>query len=121
LVFGGAFSVRGFEEQAAARDQGVLLEAELRAPPISTGLGKRLGAPRLGDQLTPFLFVDYGYGWNRHAYGQKTSMQLGSASAGLNWQIGRYLSARLSYGIPVLRRGQAGPSLRTQFGFQLSL
>lgn len=118
LVFGGTFSVRGFQEQGATRDQGVLVESELRLHPIATGLFSGI-SPSLQDQITPFAFLDYGHGWNRHNPAGRLPMTLASIGPGLSWQIGRHASGRFTYGFPIVRHGQTGPMLGPQFGIQL--
>jgi hemolysin activation/secretion protein len=121
LMFGGFTSVRGFEEQAVTRDDGVLLENELRLRPIETRLPELVGLKGLGDRLTPFVFVDYGWGWNqRPIAGVTPSVRLASIGPGLNWQAGRYVSVRFSYGFPIERHGERAPELGPQFGVQLS-
>lgn len=121
LMFGGFTSVRGFEEQAATRDQGVLLETELRLKPIRTNLPRLVGLAGLGDQLAPFVFADCGWGWNRRPIaGLTPSVRLASIGPGFLWQAGRNLSVRFSYGVPIERRGAVAPKLGPQFGVQLS-
>lgn len=121
LMFGGFTSVRGFEEQAAARDQGVLLETELRLKPILTNLPKRVGLEGVSDQLSPFVFADCGWGWNRRPIaGLTPTVRLASIGPGFAWQAGRNLSVRFSYGVPIERRGAVAPKLGPQFGVQFS-
>jgi hemolysin activation/secretion protein len=121
LTLGGYTSVRGFEEQAATRDQGVLLESELRLKPISTNLSRLVGFDGLGDQLTPFVFTDYGWGWNRRPIaGLTSSVKLAGLGPGFTWQAGPNLSVRFSYGFPIVGRDEAAPKLGPQFGVQLS-
>ena len=119
VIFGGYASVRGFEEQGATRDNGVLVENELRLPPIRTGLPARLGVKGVTDQLVPFLFLDFGAGWNHQDFdGEASWIELSSVGPGASWQIGRYLSSRLTWGIPLQRYGQVGPLLGPQFAVQ---
>ncbi len=122
LIFGGYASVRGFVEQGATRDNGVLLENELRLPPIQTGLPKLLGAKSVDDQLVPFVFFDLGAGWNHQEFdGVASWVELSSIGPGVTWQVERYLSLRFTWGIPLQRYGTVGPLLGPQFGLQLSL
>ena len=84
MVFGGFASVRGFLEQGATRDNGVLIENELRLPPIHTGLPQLFGAKSVNDQLVPFVFFDYGAGWNRKEFpGPNSWLQLSSIGPGV--------------------------------------
>ncbi len=122
MIFGGYASVRGFAEQGAIRDNGVLLENELRLPSIGSLWPKGTSAVRFTDQLTPFVFIDYGVGWNhRDTTAASSWLALGSVGPGLTWQIQRYLSARFTWGIPLTRHGDVGPLLAPQFGLQLTL
>lgn len=122
VIFGGYASVRGFEEQGATRDDGVLLENELRLPSVGSLLPKQSPAVRFTDQLVPFLFIDYAAGWNhRDINGVASWLTLSSIGPGVSWQIQRYLSARFTWGIPLQRRGGVGPFLGPQFGVQLTL
>jgi hemolysin activation/secretion protein len=119
VIFGGYASVRGFEEQGATRDNGVLVENELRLPPIHTGLPAMLGAKGVTDQLVPFLFLDFGAGWNHQEFdGEASWIELSSVGPGVRWQISRYLTSRFVWGIPLQRYGQAGPLLGPQFAVQ---
>ena len=77
---------------------------------------------RYTDELVPFLFVDYGAGWNhRDVDGSSSWLMLSSIGPGVSWQIQRYLSARFTWGIPLQRQGGVGPLLGPQFGVQLTL
>lgn len=119
VIFGGYASVRGFEEQGATRDNGVLVENELRAPPFQTGLPALLGAKRVPDQLVPFLFFDFGAGWNHRNFdGEASWIELSSVGPGVTWQVGRYWSSRFTWGIPLQRYGRVGPLLGPQFSVQ---
>lgn len=122
MVFGGYASVRGFVEQGATRDNGVLLENELRLPPVGSLVKHNPRLARLTDGLVPFLFVDYGAGWNHDDLGGASSwLALSSIGPGVSWQIGRYVSLRFTYGIPLQRQGAVGPLLGPQFGVQITL
>jgi hemolysin activation/secretion protein len=122
MIFGGYASVRGFVEQGATRDDGILLENELRLPPLGSMLPKDSPAVTYTQQFVPFVFVDYGAGRNhRDENGVSSWLTLGSAGPGVTWQIQRNLSARFTWGIPLERRGGIGPLLGPQFGIQLTL
>ncbi|MDB5393801.1 MAG: peptide transporter [Rhodospirillales bacterium] len=122
MVFGGYSSVRGFEEQSGTRDNGILVENELRAPPITTRLPQLLGLALLNDQLAPFIFLDYGAGWN-HRDGPLVGswLSLGSIGPGMTYQMGHAVYVRFTWGFPILRQGQDLPRLGPQFAVQFTL
>lgn len=103
LSFGGADSVRGFEENAQLVDDGLLLRAELYSPPCSgpVAVAQRLFAPErpIQDQARLFAFFDYGLGRNNtRVQGEPNSYGLGSAGIGLLYSVGDRLTAKVSYG-----------------------
>lgn len=118
LAFGGVQSVRGFVEQGTTRDEGAIWQNEVRAPDMSTGIGQWLGLSR--DVLTPFVFLDLGFGGNHNeiAGTPATWVELVSTGPGVTWRFSRYASLRFTWGIPLLREGQVGPLLGPQFGMQ---
>jgi hemolysin activation/secretion protein len=102
FVLGGSRSIRGFQEFAAVRDSGYLVNVELRAPGFATPAGARIGA----DQLAPFLFTDFGGGRNHDELGGPNStVRLWSAGGGLRYQAGTSVSAQLSLGLVLDRAG----------------
>jgi hemolysin activation/secretion protein len=121
MAFGGSASVRGFAEQTAVRDNGVLAQTELSVPPLMPGLPGRLGIPAIADRLIAFAFLDYGLGRD-HATppGISSRIELASAGPGLRYQVGRNLSVCLTYGVPLLTRGPVAYS-RTQFFLEVTL
>lgn len=120
LAFGGVQSVRGYEEYSATRDEGVVMQNELRAPPIATGIGRLLGLGR--DSLTLFVFVDAGAGRNHTEFpgSPGSSIELISSGPGMTWQFASHVNVRFSWGLPVLRRGQYGQPLGPQFAVNAS-
>ena len=120
LPFGGVQSVRGFVESEETRDEGVLVQNELRAPQI-IGLGRLLHIGDEKDVLTPFAFLDVGAGVNHQNFAGRpdTALTLVSTGPGLTWQFAPHANARFSWGVPVLREGAAGPLLGPQFGVQV--
>ena len=102
FVLGGSHSIRGFQEFAAVRDNGYLVNVELRAPGFATPAGTYFG----NDQLAPFLFTDFGGGRNRDELGGPNStVRLWSAGGGLRYQAGTSVSAQLSLGLVLDRAG----------------
>ncbi|MGB3519181.1 MAG: ShlB/FhaC/HecB family hemolysin secretion/activation protein, partial [Elainellaceae cyanobacterium] len=100
---GGAYSVRGYRQDILLRDNGTFLSAELRLPIARM--------PQLNGilQLTPFL--DAGVAWNVRA-GPSSPNTLVGTGLGLLWQQGNALSARLDWGIPLIRLADNGHGLQ---------
>ena len=121
LPFGGVQSVRGFVDYGATRDEGVLLQTELRAPAFHTSLPQLLHLGGGEDAIVPFLFVDAGVGGNHMAVaGMPDSwLELISIGPGVTWQFARYGALRFTWGSALVRRGQTGPLLGPQFGVQI--
>lgn len=122
LIFGGYQSVRGFEEQGAARDEGVVWQNELRGTGFQTGLAQYLSLDSGSDQLVPFWFFDIGGGQNHHEIpGTRTTwITLAGTGPGVRYSLSRNVNLRFSYGIPVIRTGAFVPLLGPQFGLQLT-
>jgi hemolysin activation/secretion protein len=121
IVLGGFASVRGYQDQAATRDNGYLIENELRAPPVRTGLPAALGLG-MGEALVPFAFLDYGAGWN-HFNGPAVGswVSLASIGPGVTYQVGKVATIRFTWGFPLGHQGQSVPRLGPQFGVQFTL
>ncbi|MHB8285085.1 MAG: ShlB/FhaC/HecB family hemolysin secretion/activation protein [Caulobacteraceae bacterium] len=90
IGLGGASQVRGYTLDDGVFDSGVLARNELRAPGFPV-LG-RLGSA-FTDQISPFGFVDAGYGKN--AYTRMDSSPV-SAGLGADYQLSRHLTANLA-------------------------
>jgi len=88
LGLGGFYAVRGYDNDDGAGDAGLVWRNELRLPALSP-LAK-LGAP---DTLSPFLFVDLGYG---HDFAARANSTLASAGLGLDYAIATNLSANFT-------------------------
>jgi hemolysin activation/secretion protein len=119
LAFGGALSIRGFIELAATRDSGVLMQHELRFPPVKPGFLPGLAA--LGS-LVPFVFLDAGAGRNHLnlADVRRSWVEMLSVGPGLTWQLTPSAALRMSWGVPLIRNGHMGPFLGPQFGMQVT-
>lgn len=100
---GGANSVRGYPQDALLHDSGAFLSAELRLPIARM--------PELDGilQLTPFL--DAGAAWNSGAQLPGPNTLIGTG-LGLLWQQGNGLSARLDFGIPLVRLAEDSNGLQ---------
>lgn len=103
IGLGGDGLVRGYTPDDGSFDAGAVLRNELRLPPMAL-----LGATGLlADQLTPFVFVDAGFGRDQAL---DTDLTVVSAGFGTDYRIGRHFSAGLNSAW-ALRDG-----LRTQAG-----
>ncbi|EAZ88727.1 Surface antigen variable number [Crocosphaera chwakensis CCY0110] len=92
FVLGGAGTVRGYAQNYRLKDNGIIVNAEIRLPVL------RIEEYDTLVQLIPF--VDYGSGWNlkRPTVHPAT---LASVGLGVLWQQGDIFSARLDWGIPL--------------------
>lgn len=88
LVFGSLASVRGLARDPAFADSGALARAEF-SPHLPLGFLDTKTTPFLFDAaggLKPYVFADYGAGWNAAARERVTRA---SAGAGLRYHLGR--------------------------------
>ena len=91
LGFGGAHSVRGFEERTIAGDKGVILNFELWSPPVQRALGAQFLA-----------FVDVGQkALIDPVIGQRRNDTIASIGVGTRWQWRKQLSLAIDYGLPL--------------------
>ena len=122
LSFGGPNANRGFVTAGATRDEGFQMMHELRAPAIQPNLPRLFGAAGWQDQVQPFIFFDYGIGWDHPAPGSTNQSWLSEMTIGpgLSYQLDRYLTARFTYGLPLQRVGATGDTLRSQFSVTLT-
>ncbi len=103
---GGAFSVRGYRQDALLADNGLFLSAEVRVPILRIPEWKTLV------QLTPFL--DWGTIWN-HSDNQEIDLgknTLSSVGLGLQMNIGENFTANLDWGIPLVELEDVGDSIQ---------
>jgi hemolysin activation/secretion protein len=92
FALGGYNTVRGYEENVFISDNGVCINGELRSRPWSF-------FTRAKDALTLLAFIDYGWGYNYHAFdGIKKAAILWGAGPGLRYRIPPYLDIRVDYG-----------------------
>lgn len=88
LVFGSLSSVRGFARDPAFADSGALVRAEF-SPDLPLGFLDAKTTPFLADAanaLKPYVFADYGAGWN---VSTKERVSRASLGAGLRYHLGR--------------------------------
>ncbi len=100
---GGAFTVRGYRQDALVTDNGFFASAELRTtiariPKWSTTI-----------QLTPF--TDFGIAWNNNGL-ELDKNTLVSVGIGLRLLVSDYFTARLDWGIPLVDLEDSGDSLQ---------
>jgi hemolysin activation/secretion protein len=98
---GGYSTVRGYDEREANGDEGYLLSAEVRSPPISfmalTGISSVV--KELTDQLQLLAFFDYGQVQNVDLLpGEDPHVQLASVGPGFRYALSSYMSLRFDYG-----------------------
>jgi hemolysin activation/secretion protein len=91
---GGQQSVRGYQQDLLLTDNGALLSAEVRLP--------ILRIPRIRGVLQVVPFLDLGTAWNNGTVDPDPNT-LAGLGLGLLWQQGDNFSARLDWGIPLIR------------------
>ncbi|HEY9249259.1 MAG TPA: ShlB/FhaC/HecB family hemolysin secretion/activation protein [Rariglobus sp.] len=92
LGFGGASSLRGYDEREANGDGGFILVNELRGPsfPVIKGVS---------DQLTPLVFLDGGVAVVKDPLpGEEHTRELLSTGLGLRYALATNVIARADYG-----------------------
>jgi hemolysin activation/secretion protein len=90
LGLGGFYAVRGYDTDDGSVDTGLVWRNELRLPTFSPLANSGTG---LSDSASPFAFVDLGHGYDFAARDHAT---LASTGIGLDYAIGRNLSASLT-------------------------
>ena len=97
LGFGGANSLRGYDEREVNGDGGAILVNELRAPGF--GLVKYLGVDRVSDLLVPLVFVDAGVSLLHDPLpGEDRSTTLLSTGVGVRYSLSDHFTAKVDYG-----------------------
>lgn len=97
LGFGGATSLRGYDEREANGDGGFILVNELRGPAFQ--LIRHLGVTRLTDELVPLVFFDAGVAVVADPLaGEERSRELLSLGVGLRYTLATNVIARFDYG-----------------------
>jgi hemolysin activation/secretion protein len=91
---GGAYAVRGYREDRAYGDHGVLVGQELRLPPWT----KALGGGRGTLSVQGFVFQDYARLWNVNPLPGESAVNLHSIGVGLDAGLGPRASLRAAYG-----------------------
>jgi len=97
LLAGGIYSVRGYSENAALGDRGILFSTELHAPSF-TFLDK-LGFSYSKDPVDLYAFWDYANVENVDLLpGENKSTTLSSVGIGMSYYIYPYLSLNIDFG-----------------------
>ncbi|WP_294393166.1 ShlB/FhaC/HecB family hemolysin secretion/activation protein [uncultured Sphingomonas sp.] len=112
IGLGGDGLVRGYTSDDGSFDAGAVIRNEVRMPPLQL-----LGHNR--DQLSPYLFVDAGYGRDRALHSDETVV---SAGAGTDYRIGSHFSAGVNAGLALTdgqrtRSGNARVQARATISF----
>ena len=91
---GGGQSVRGYRQDALLTDNGAFASAEVRLPILEVS--------QVRGVLEVAPFMDLGMGWNHQ--GEKLDPNtLVGVGLGLRWQMGDRLTARMDYGVPLVK------------------
>lgn len=90
LGLGGFYAVRGYDNDDGAADSGLVWRNEFRLPTFSPLANSGAG---LADSLSPFAFIDLSHGYD---FAAKDHTTLASTGVGLDYTIGRNLTASLT-------------------------
>lgn len=93
LSLGGLDGVRGYDLDDAVADSGAIIRNELRAPVIS---------PTGQDRLSPFAFLDLGFGRDKAA---DEGLSLASTGAGIDYDIANNFSLHMTAAIALVDEG----------------
>ena len=95
LGFGGADSLRGFNERAVASDSGAVASLEVWAPPLWRG-------------ITLLGFVDGGYGTREKTQtGDPKTLSVASVGIGGHWRANEHLTMTMDWGVVTKAAGSA--------------
>lgn len=117
---GGAFSVRGYKEGQVSGDNGMLVSAEWRVPFFLTPKPWKIPFTQLTirDNVQMSAFLDYGsVHINKPATGVDRSEYLLGGGIGFRFNLGKYLTARIDIGFPMLNQPDDDSGPRVHFGF----
>jgi hemolysin activation/secretion protein len=103
LAFGGANSLRGYEEGEIYADEGLVWRNELRLPAQTFGAGARAA------ELIPLVFWDLGWAHvHRPLPNERAAYTLSSVGMGARLAFGTRFSARFDYGWQLRETGFGG-------------
>jgi Hemolysin activation/secretion protein len=106
MGLGGLESVRGYRQDVLLRDNVIFASAELRYPIFRTKNGEGVL------QFTPFM--DFGQAWNAPGELVLPDRTLLSIGLGLKWQYSDRITARLDWGIPLIKLDSSDRTLQEQ-------
>jgi hemolysin activation/secretion protein len=95
----------GFPSSFATRDEGVIASMQIapRAFPLGLGQGK------VRDSFAPFVFVDFGSGWNRQDFVARSAIWMVSVGPAFSYQFGHNLTGLFNYGFVTQHSGLPAP------------
>lgn len=97
LGFGGADSLRGYEDHEANGDDGFIFVNELHARTGS--VSPHLGLTKATDRFDPLVFWDYGIARSHTPLpGETTQIEMSSVGVGLHYNLSTWFSLRAAYG-----------------------
>jgi len=97
LGFGGADSLRGYEDHEANGDAGFILSNELHAR--AGRVASPLGFAAATDRLDPLVFWDYGIARSKTLLpGEASRIEMSSVGVGLRYGFAAWISVRADYG-----------------------
>jgi hemolysin activation/secretion protein len=117
IALGGYSTVRGYDERVVIGDNGIIINNELRTPPIPLGL------LTLDDQLQILGFFDFGAERvidPTPADGQDPDKIFYSAGVGFRYTVARNFSLRFDYGVPLTEKSLNEHNTRIHVGALLS-
>ncbi len=110
---GGLQSVRGYRQDFLLTDNGFLGSAEVRLPVFRV--------PEVQGVLQVVPFVDFGFAWNSGGSSNPDPNALVGIGLGLQWQMGRTLSARVDYGLGLSDVRSSGDRTLQEDGWYFSI
>lgn len=112
LGLGGYDTIRGYDQRAANKENGIILSAELRSPSMPIW-SKLKHVPK--DSFQVLAFLDYGYGRNQFSYTNSTSevkepknVWLMGIGPGFRYTLDPYFTARLDWGFKLHKDDTVG-------------
>ena len=100
---GGAFTVRGYRQDALLADNGIFASAEIRTPILRFSESTVL-------QFAPF--IDVGHVWNMEDNENELEDTLLSLGIGLRLLVSDFLTAKIDWGIPLLNLDDTDETLQ---------
>ncbi len=104
LGFGGATSVRGYEERQGNGDKGWMISNEIYTPSIS--VANMVGARNVKDSLRFLAFVDYGVAYDESPSAPDSTAIFASVGPGVRYSLSNYLTVQYDYGFQLTDANQ---------------